>query len=179
MDDDTRYWLAGELADSKDRHDADNIFRMTKDAAGGNNPTVLITDGLPAYQKAARKIFGNKTYHKCDAGLRSKRVNSSGKATNASYHPSNNKMEHLNGTIRDREKTFRGLGCTTTPVFDGMKVHYNHVRGHDALKNKTPAEAAGISTEGANKWKTIIQNSSLYLITTNQRVPSYHNTRPS
>ena len=51
-----------------------------------------------------------------------------------------------------------------------MKVHYNHVRGHDALKNKTPVEAAGNATEGANKWKTIIQNSSLYLIATNQRV---------
>lgn len=73
MDDDTRYWLAGELADSKDKHDAYNIFKMTKDAAG-KNPTVLITDGLPAYQKAARKVFGNKTYHKCDAGIRSKRT---------------------------------------------------------------------------------------------------------
>lgn len=141
MDDDTRYWLAGELADSKDKHDADNIFRMTKNAASGKNPTVLITDGLPAYQKAARKVFGNNTYHKCDAGLRSKRIGHTGKPTNASYHPSNNKMERLNGTIRDREKTFRGLGCTTTPVFDGMRVHYNHVRGHDALRNKTSAEA--------------------------------------
>ena len=89
MDDYTRYWLAEELADRKDKHDADNIFRLTKKAAGGKNPTVLITDKLPAYQKAARKIFGNKTYHKCDAGIRSKRVNSSGKPTNANYHPSN------------------------------------------------------------------------------------------
>ncbi len=169
MDDDTRYWLAGELADSKDKHDADNIFRMTKKAAGGKNPTVLITDKLPAYQKAARKIFGNKTYHKCDAGIRSKRIGPSGKTSGANFHPSNNKMERLNGTIRDREKTFRGLRSPHTPVFDGMKVHYNHVRKHDSIC-KTPAEAAGIHTEGRNKWKTIIQNSSLYLIATDQRV---------
>ena len=82
----------------------------------------------------------------------------------------NNKMERLNGIIRDREKTFRGLGGMDTPVFDGMKVHYNHCRRHDSIK-QTPAEAAGIETEGANKWKTIIQNSSLYLIATNQRIP--------
>ena len=169
MDDDTRYWLAGELADSKDRHDADNIFRMTKKVAGGKNPTVLITDKLPAYQKAARKIFGTKTYHKCDAGIRSKRIGPSGKPIGANFHPSNNKMERLNGTIRDREKTFRGLRSSHTPVFDGMKVHYNHCRKHDSIC-KTPAEAAGISTEGRNKWKTIIQNSSLYLIATDQRV---------
>ena len=168
MDDDTRYWLAGELADSKDKHDADNIFRMTKDHAG-KNPTVLITDKLPAYQKAARKIFGTKTYHKSDAGIRSKRVGPSGKKNHANFHPSNNKMERLNGTIRDREKTFRGLGYTHTPVFEGMKVHYNHCRKHDAIK-KTPAEAAGITIEGRNKWKTLIQNSSLYLTATDQRV---------
>ena len=168
MDDDTRYWIAGELADSKDRHDADNIFRMTKEHTG-KNPTVLISDKLPAYQKAARKIFGRCTYHKADAGLRSKRIGPSGKPCGGNYHPSNNKMERLNGTIRDREKTFRGLGSTDTPVFKGMKVHYNHCRKHDSIK-KTPAEAAGIHTEGRNKWKTIIQNSSLYLIATDQRV---------
>ena len=169
MDDDTRYWLAGELADSKDKHDADNIFRMTKAAAGGKSPSVLITDKLPAYQKAARKVFGNGTYHKCDAGIRSKRIGPRGKTSGANFHPSNNKMERLNGTIRDREKIFRGLGTMHTPVFKGMKVHYNHVREHDTIK-KTPAEAAGISVEGANKWKTIIQNSSLHLIATDQRV---------
>ena len=169
MDDDTRYWLAGELADSKDKHDADNIFRMTKKNAGGKNPSVLITDKLPAYQKAARKVFGTKTYHKCDAGIRSKRIGPSCKKCGANFHPSNNKMERLNGTIRDREKVFRGLRSSNTPVFDGMKVHYNHVRKHDSIK-KTPAEAAGISVEGRNKWKTLIQNSSLHLIATNQRV---------
>lgn len=168
MDDDTRYWLAGELADSKDRHDAYNIFSMTKKHAG-KNPSVLITDKLPAYRKAARKVFGNHTYHKCDAGIRSRRVNSDGRATGANFHPSNNKMERLNGTIRDREKVFRGLGTVDTPVFEGMQVHYNYVRKHDSIK-KTPAEAAGITVEGASKWKTLIQNSSLHLIATGQRV---------
>ena len=44
-----------------------------------------------------------------------------------------------------------------------------HARRHGAI-SKTPAEAAGIVTKGANKWKTIIQNSSLYLMATNQKV---------
>ncbi|MDE0090572.1 MAG: hypothetical protein OXP12_04365 [Thaumarchaeota archaeon] len=51
-----------------------------------------------------------------------------------------------------------------------MKVRHNHVRKHDVIKNKTPAEAAGISTEGRNKWRTIIRDSSLHLIATDQRV---------
>ena len=44
-----------------------------------------------------------------------------------------------------------------------------HTRRHDAI-SKMPTAAAGIVTEGANKWKTIIQNSNLYLMATNQRV---------
>ena len=40
---------------------------------GGNkNSSVLISDKLSAYQKATRKIFGNKTYHKSDASIRNK-----------------------------------------------------------------------------------------------------------
>ena len=167
MDDDTRYWIASDLADNKFHHNADDLLRASKKHTG-KAPSVFITDKLHAYQKASRKIFGTKTYHKCDAGIRSKRVGPNG-GTGANFHPSNNKMERLNGTIRDREKTFRGLGHMHTPVFKGMKVHYNHVREHDSIC-KTPAEAAGIRTEGANKWKTIIQNSSLYLIATDQRV---------
>ena len=50
-----------------------------------------------------------------------------------------------------------------------MKIHYNHVRKHDAI-NKTSAEAAEISIEGRNKWQTIIQNSSLHLLATGQWV---------
>lgn len=52
--------LPEELADSKDRHDAYGIFRATSDAAG-KDPSVLIIDSLPAYQKAARKVFGRRT----------------------------------------------------------------------------------------------------------------------
>ena len=78
-------------------------------------------------------------------------------------------MERLNRTIRDREEIFRGLGTADAPVFDGMKVYYNHVRKHDSIR-KTPVEAASIITEGPNKWKTIIQNLRLYLIATDQRI---------
>ena len=166
MDDDTRYWIASDLADNKFRHNADDLLRVTKEHTG-KAPSVFITDKLHAYQKASRKIFGKKTYHKADAGIRSKRTGPNG-GTGANFHPSNNKMERLNGTIRDREKTFRGLRTMKTAVFKGMKVHYSHVRKHDAIRN-TPAEAAGISTEGRNKWKTLIQTSSLYLIATDQR----------
>jgi hypothetical protein len=74
----------------------------------------------------------------------------------------NNKMERLNGEIRDREKVFRGLKKKDTPIFDGIKAYYNFTKKHGASKGKTPAESAMIKVDGLNRWKTIIQNASLY-----------------
>ena len=160
MDDDTRFWLAAEMAQHKYRHSADNLLYMTKSQAG-KAPTVFISDKLPSYAKSCSKIFGRKTYHKSNAGIRSRRKNWMGKETGANFHPSNNKMERLNGEIRDREKVFRGLKKMDTGIIEGMRVYYNFTKKHSALGGKTPAEAAGIVVEGPNKWMTIIHNAAL------------------
>ena len=47
MDDDTRYWLASDVADNKFHHNANNLLEMTKLQAG-KNPRNFITDGLQA-----------------------------------------------------------------------------------------------------------------------------------
>jgi hypothetical protein len=75
-------------------------------------------------------------------------------------------MERLNGEIRDREKVFRGLKKSDTPILTGYQIFHNYVRPHEALNGKTPSEAAGIKVEGDNKWLTLIQNASK-----NKRLP--------
>lgn len=149
MDDDTRYWLASDLADNKFQHNADNLLRMTKQQSG-KNPKNFITDGLPSYAKSSKRIFGKKTNHVRHIHLAGKRDKDN-----------NNKMERLNGEIRDREKVFRGLKKMDTAILDGMRVYYNYTKKHSSIKNKTPAEASMIEVDGRNKWKTIIQNASL------------------
>lgn len=72
-------------------------------------------------------------------------------------------MERINDTIRDREKTFRGLKSFDSPVIKGFQVYYNYMRKHEAI-NKTPAEQALIRVDGKSKWITLIQNASLYRI---------------
>jgi hypothetical protein len=72
----------------------------------------------------------------------------------------NNKMERINGEIRDREKVMRGLKSTDTPIIAGYQIFHNYMKPHEALKGKTPAEACGIKVEGNNKWITLIQNAS-------------------
>jgi putative transposase len=69
-------------------------------------------------------------------------------------------MERLNGEIRDREKTMRGLKIKETPILKGYQIFHNYIRPHMALDGKTPSEACGITIEGKNKWKTLIQNAS-------------------
>ena len=149
MDDDTRYWLASDIANTKFQHNADNLLHLTKLQAG-KNPRNFITDGLPAYMKSSKKVFGKNTNHIRHIHLAGKRDKDN-----------NNKMERLNGEIRDREKVFRGLKKMDTSILDGMRVYYNFTKKHGSLKGKTPAQASLIEVDGKNKWKTIIQNASL------------------
>jgi hypothetical protein len=54
----------------------------------------------------------------------------------------------------------RGLKKSDTPIIPGYQIYHNYVRPHEALDNKTPADACGIEVQGENKWLTLIQNAS-------------------
>lgn len=64
----------------------------------------------------------------------------------------------MNGEVRDREKTMRGLKKMDTPILKGYQLFHNYIREHEALEGNTPAEKCGIKIEGDNKWITLIQN---------------------
>ena len=157
MDNDTRYWLASDLADRKEGHDATKLFKDTLEQTG-KIPAKMITDGLNSYRVAAEEVMP-LTEH-----VREIHITGPKKGKD-----NNNRMERLNGTIRDREKTYRGLKTKRTTEFCGLRVNYNHARKHRSLK-RTPGEEAGIFIEGADKWRTMIQNGSRYLTQTGKRV---------
>ncbi len=144
MDDETRYWIAQEVANSKYKHDARNLFNSGMKATG-KTPKKMITDGLPAYRDACKKEYPLAEH------IRHIKIQGD---------MNNNKMERLNGEIRDREKVMRGLKNTDTPILKGYQIFHNYIRPHGGLKGKTPAEACGIEIEGENKWLTLIQNAS-------------------
>ncbi len=149
MDDETRFLIAQEVADTKNNHDAKNLFRMAKEVAE-KKPTKLITDGLPAYREAYLKEFyaleSPRVVHESHITLKGDR--------------NNNMMERLNGEIRDREKVMRGLKINDTPILAGYQIFHNYIRSHMGLDGKTPSEVAGIKIEGDDKWITLIQNAS-------------------
>ena len=149
MDDETRYWIAQEVAESKYKHDAKKLFQLAKKVTG-KKPETLITDGLPAYHDAFKKEFWT---------LRNPRTEHVRHIKIRGDH-NNNKMERLNGEIRDREKVMRGLKREDTPILKGYQIFHNYIRPHQGLKGKTPAEACGITIKGENKWITLIQNAN-------------------
>ena len=149
MDDETRYWIAQEVADTKDRHDASNLFKEGRKIIG-RNPETLITDGLRSYHDAFNKVFYQYT------NPMPQHVN----AIRLKGSTNNNKMERINGEIRDREKTMRGLKKKSTPILQGMQIFHNYIRPHEGLNGRTPAEACGIQVKGENKWITLIQHAS-------------------
>jgi transposase-like protein len=150
MDDETRYWIAQEVAESKYSHDARRLFQMGVKVTG-KKPMTLITDGLPAYHDAYKKEFWTMKKETRTEHIRH--------ITIRGDH-NNNKMERFNGEIRDREKTMRGLKKDDTPILKGYELFHNFVRPHEGLDGKTPSEACGIKVEGNNKWLTLIQNAS-------------------
>lgn len=151
MDDDTRFWIAQQISDNKFNDDISRMFRNGKEIAG-KKPSVLITDGARNFQDAWKREYKSKNFLE--------------KKTEHIRHihfdgdKNNNKMERINGEIRDREKVMRSLKRADSPILVGMQIHHNFIRGHMGLEGQTPAEKCGIKIEGNNKWITLIQNAN-------------------
>ncbi len=152
MDDETRFWIAQEVANTKETHDARHLFRMARERTG-KKPQVLITDGLAAYKQAC-------DYEYWTPKMETRTVHIRHIALKGDHH--NNKMERLNGEIRDREKVTRNLKTEDSPILMGMQIFHNYIRPHMALDGQTPADLAGIKVEGENKWLTLIQNAATH-----------------
>jgi putative transposase len=149
MDDETRFWIAQEVADSKYTHDARGLLCKAAEIAD-KKPATLVTDGLMSYHDAFLREYWRHELPR-PQHIREIRIQGS---------HNNNKMERLNGEVRDREKVMRGLKKSDTPILEGYQIYHNYIRPHEALDGSTPAEACGIKIEGKNKWVTLIQNAS-------------------
>ncbi|MDE1824354.1 MAG: IS1/IS6 family transposase [Candidatus Micrarchaeota archaeon] len=150
MDDDTRFWIAQQVSDHKAISDVRPMFEEAQERAG-KKPKVLISDGAPNFASATIKAWWTQKKEGRVAHVADIRLG---------IEVHNNKMERMNGEVRDREKVMRGLKRTDTPILRGYQLFHNYIRPHEALNGETPADRCGIKVEGANKWLTIIQNAS-------------------
>jgi len=150
MDDETRFWIAQQVTDSKYTADITPLFREGKKFAE-KAPSTLITDGAFNFSSAYEKAFWRENKALMIQHIRHVRM---------SGDLNNNKMERMNGEIRDREKVMRSLKKEDTPILTGYQIFHNYIRPHMGINGKTPAELAGIKVKGKDKWLTLIQNAS-------------------
>jgi transposase-like protein len=148
MDEQTRFWIAQEVAETKYTADVRPLFQLAKQIAG-KTPKTLVSDGAANFHEAYNKEFRTMKLETRTEHIRHIRL---------AGDFNNNKMERMNGEIRDRERVMRTLEKSDTPILSGMQIFHNYIRPHQALNGKTPAEVAGIEIRGDNKWLTLIQN---------------------
>jgi transposase-like protein len=128
IDDKTRFLLASRISRSRTTQDAQMLIDKAAKTAG-KSPKVIITDKLASYLDVR---YGKGTEH----------------IQSRPFAVENNtqKIERFHGTLKDRTKVMRGLKNLESALefTNGWLVHYNYLRPHDALNDKTPAEVAGI-----------------------------------
>jgi hypothetical protein len=136
------------VADTKYTADVRPLFQFAK-AVAGKSPKTLVSDGAANFYEAYLKEFRTQRLETRTEHIRHVRL---------AGDFNNNKMESMNGEIRDREKAMRGLERKDSPILTDYQLFHNYIRPHKALDYKTPAEAAGIEIKGKDKWLTIIRN---------------------
>jgi transposase-like protein len=145
MDGDTRFLLANHVSQGRTVADAREAFREAKTVAK-TDARVLLTDGLESYKQAAQREFPNAV-HISGIGIQ-RRVN-------------NNRMERYHGTFKERTKVMRAVKVPNSAFWDGQRLYYNHIRPHQGLNGKTPAQVAGLELDlGVNKWESLIRKSA-------------------
>ncbi len=151
MDHETRFLLASQISKRREVKDARKVFQQAKQIANGK-PQIMVTDGLPAYIKAFKKEFFT---------LRNPRTKHIAKPR-FTDKSNNNRVERMQGSIREREKVMRSLkNREENHIIDGYRIYYNFIRPHQALNGRTPAEEAGINLNlKGNKWLELIKKST-------------------
>jgi transposase-like protein len=151
LDHRSRYLVAVQVTKRKGSVEAKRLLNKGL-KSGKPTTTRIVSDGLPSYQKAIRDINQNHGYsrlsHIADRGLVKRN--------------SNNRVERLNGTVRRRLKTMAGLkNNRSSRIFaEDFRSYYNNIRGHTALRGRTPSEVTGVwKAKEPNRWRSLIRDS--------------------
>ena len=169
MDSETRFLIATHVSRTRTMAHTRAPFRKAK-AVTATIPKEIRSDGMPAYPEAIKKEFGRYRRSTDPPGS----LKNQGSKAMWSPHKvvpsiraeeSNNILERLNGSMKDRTKVMRGFDTAvgTAALVDGWRVHYDMVRNHIAL-GTTPGIAAGLPELTGFKWRALLD------LATNRRV---------
>jgi putative transposase len=143
IDEGTRFLLASHLSKTRQMLDVVSVMRKAWQRAD-TAPAFILSDSLGVYPDGIERVFGAYSKHIQAKGL--------------THEINTNLIERFHGTLKERIKVLRGFKTWDTAelILSGFLIHYNFFRPHMTLKNKTPAEVAGIKTDIKN-WEDIVR----------------------
>ena len=145
MDRESRFLIASKLSEKRDTNGAINAIKEAIHSSNGSLPQTVYTDALRAYREGISQTLGNKIEHVAKFGINKP-------------HANNNRVERLNGTLRERAKIQRGWKTHKSKIAEGQRIYYNFVKPHQTLDGQIPAEMVGFKNKGKDKWLELIQN---------------------
>jgi len=124
--------IATHVSHGRTKRSAEVVLRKAKKRAR-KPPDIIVSDGLQAYKRAHRKVFGRKSKHVI-RHFKSKGVMHKGRL----YYLSNNRIESLNSKINLWYKKFRGFKSLETAKLwcESFNFFYNCMRPR-VIKHKT------------------------------------------
>jgi transposase-like protein len=148
LDSETRFHIALQISSRRDTTNAQILLKKGKRRTR-NRPRELVTDGLQSYAQAIERELAS-----VNSDTRQGIIHLQGPLSESL----NNRIERFHGCVKSRLKTMHHLSNedTAETFAKGFSAHYNFIRRHKALKGKTPAQAAKITSE-KNTWLSLIQ----------------------
>ncbi|MCK4787843.1 MAG: IS6 family transposase [Desulfobacteraceae bacterium] len=143
IDSKTRFLITTHMSYTRTTRDAQQLMKQAYERTG-KIPRVIYTDKLRAYLDGIELTFGADTKHKHGSPF--------------DVENNTNLIERFHGTVKERTKVMRGLHTieTAKKFLDGWLIHYNFFRPHTSLKDRTPAQMAGIKFPFRN-WKDVVE----------------------
>jgi len=141
IDANTRFLLATRISRSRTTQDAQILYDRAVKMAG-KEPEKVITDKLASYLDVR---YGKDTEH-----IQSRPF---------AVEDNTQMIERFHETLKQRTKVMRGLKNIESAhdFISGWLVHYNYIRPHMALNDRTPAQVAGIDYPYKN-WADITRH---------------------
>jgi transposase-like protein len=146
IDEKTRF-LVGSLV-SRDRSVAETIAFFRDCAYNTPRPATIITDDMPAYPKAIRRV-----YYSHFKARRVEHIHTHGFGARMNNQP----IERWHSTLKDRLKPMRGMKSPDTQILKGFAIQYNFLRPHSSLGGATPAKVAQIDLPFEDGWGDLIR----------------------
>ncbi len=160
IDPETRFLISAEYSKTRGRRDIKAVISRIKDKTE-NQIQIVTTDGLNAYPKTIKSVWGYNNKLGRHNVLHNKVLASEGEGFN---HP----IERLHNNVRARTKVMRGFHGSihsANSILKGFEIYYNFITKHQAIKC-SPFELAIPELKEElkdvkNRWLALIKLSSM------------------